>query len=394
MATSSRLTFDDVQVVDADTHLTEAHDLWTSRAPAAYRDRVPHVEEVDGQPTWVVDGTPLGFAGGGGVIDTEGEKYAFSDSMIVWPIDKVHRAAWDPKARLEVMDECGIHAQVLFPNSIGLGGQGLAGATEDEGLRRACIEIYNDSRAELQAESGNRFLPMPVLPAWDVAACVQEAERVAGLGMRGVNLTSDPQDLGAPDLANPAWDALWEVCADLQLPVHFHIGASLTAMNFYGNYFWASQDEYVKPAIGGSMLFIGNARVVINTVFAGIFDRHPKLKMVSVESGVGWVPFILETMDYELWENAPVQAARLKRMPSEYFKDHWYATFWFEQNRGDVQGLIDSVGEDNVLFETDFPHPTCLYPGPLETIAEKMATLRPETRRKVMGENAAKLYRL
>ena len=394
MSTPTRLAFDDVRVIDADTHMTEAHDLWTSRAPAAYKDRVPHVEEIDGQPTWVIDGTPLGFAGGGGVIDTEGEKFPFSESMIVWGIDRIHRAAWDPKARLEVMDECGIHAQVLFPNSIGLGGQSLANATGDEVLRRACVEIYNDAMAEIQKDSGTRFLPMPVLPAWDVAACVKEAERVAGLDMRGVNMTSDPQDLGAPDLANRAWDPLWEVCADLHLPVHFHIGASLTAMTFYGNYFWPSQDEYVKPAIGGSMLFINNARVVINTIFAGIFDRHPKLQMVSVESGVGWVPFILETMDYELWENAPKQAAELQRMPSEYFQDHWYATFWFEQNRGDVQGLLDSVGEDRVLFETDFPHPTCLYPGPLETMAEKMSTLRPETRRKVMGENAAKLYRL
>ena len=90
--------------------------------------------------------------------------------------------------------------------------------------------------AEIQEESGNRLLPMPVLPAWDVDACVREAERVAGLGLRGVNLTSDPQDLGSPDLANRAWDPLWEVCADLQLPVHFHIGASLTTMNFFGNY--------------------------------------------------------------------------------------------------------------------------------------------------------------
>lgn len=394
MSTQARIAFEDIRVVDADTHMTEAHDLWTSRAPAAYRDRVPHVEQVDGQPTWVVDGTPLGFAGGGGVIDTEGEKFPFSESMIVWGIERIHRAAWDPEARLQVMDECGIHAQVLFPNSIGLGGQGLAGATTDAALRRACVEIYNDAMAELQAGSANRFLPMPVLPAWDVDECAREADRVAGLGLRGVNMTSDPQDLGAPDLANRAWDALWEVCADLHLPVHFHIGASLTAMNFYGNHFWPSQHEYVKPAIGGSMLFINNARVVINTVFAGIFDRHPRLKMVSVESGVGWIPFILETMDYELWENAPEQAAQLQRMPSEYFRDHWYATFWFEQNRGDVQGLIDSVGEDNILFETDFPHPTCLYPGPLETVAEKMATLRPESRRKIMGENAAKLYRL
>ncbi len=125
------------------------------------------------------------------------------------------------------------------------------------------------------------------------------------MGSRGINMTSDPQDLGSPDLANRAWDPLWEVCADLHLPVHFHIGSSNTAMDFYGNYFWESQDEYVKPAIGGSMLFINNARVVINTVFAGIFDRFPELQMVSVESGIGWVPFILETMDYELFENAP-----------------------------------------------------------------------------------------
>ena len=152
---------------------------------------------------------------------------------------------------------------------------------------------------------------MPLLPAWNVDGCVHETERVAGLGLRGINMTSDPQDLGSPDLANRAWDPLWEVCADLNLPVHFHIGSSHTAMDFFGKYFWPSQHEYVKPAIGGAMLFINNARVVINTIFAGMFDRHPKLKMVSVESGIGWIPFILETMDYELCGERARAAARL-----------------------------------------------------------------------------------
>ena len=384
---------DEVRVIDADTHLTPTNDFWTKRAPAAYKDRVLHVEEIEGVPTWVCDGVEMGPARGGGVIDRDGEKFPFFESMQEWGLERVHQAAYDTTERLKLMDECGVHAQVLFPNSIGLGGQDLI-AVEDTVVRDMCVEIYNDAAAEIQAESNNRFLPMPIMPAWDIEACAREAERCAGLGLRGINMTSDPQDLGSPDLASPAWDRLWEVCADLNMPVHFHIGASITAMNFFGQYFWESQDEYVKPAIGGSMLFIGNARVVINTVFAGIFDRNPKLQMVSVESGVGWIPFILETMDYELWENAPKQAAALSKMPSEYFKDHWFATFWFEQNRGDVQGLIDSVGEDNVLFETDFPHPTCLYPAPLETVNAKMQTLRPETRRKVMGENAAKLYRL
>jgi predicted TIM-barrel fold metal-dependent hydrolase len=232
------------------------------------------------------------------------------------------------------------------------------------------------------------------MPAWDVDTCVAEARRVAALGARGVNMTSDPQDLGAPDLASHAWDPLWAACTELQLPVHFHIGASVTGMTFYGKYPWDSHPDNTKLAIGGTLLFIGNARVVTNLILSGMFDRHPDLKMVSVESGVGWIPFILETLDYEMAENAPRELAALGKMPSEYFRSNLYATFWFENNRNKLPELVEAVGEDNILFETDFPHPTCMYPNPLATVAEKMATLSPEARRKIMGENARKLYRL
>lgn len=385
--------YDDVKVIDADTHFTEPPDMWTTRAPAAYKGRVMHIEERNGVPTWVADDVELGFANGGGVIDHDGGKIPYFDSSDKGH-DWVHPGAWDVNARLRVMDECGIHAQVLFPNAVGLGGNKLNTLVRDETLRMLCVEIYNDAMAEMQAAAALRFLPMPVMPAWDVARCVKETERCAGLDLRGINMTSDPQDLGSPDLASSAWDPLWEACADLHMPVHFHIGSSSTAMDFFGNYFWASQDDYVKPAIGGAMLFLNSARVVMNTIFAGIFDRFPALQMVAVESGVGWIPFTLETMDYELSENAPKRAAELSKRPSEYFGSNWFATFWFEENQGDVQGLLDKVGDDRVLFETDFPHPTCLYPSPLETVADKMSTLRPETRRRVMGENAAQLYRL
>jgi predicted TIM-barrel fold metal-dependent hydrolase len=335
----------------------------------------------------------MGPARGGGVVDKDGNKFPFEECKLN-PIEWIHEAAWNPEARLALMDECGVYAQVLYPNAIGIGGQSLADGVKDPVLRRLCIEIYNDYMAEVQHNSGTRFLPMPVLPAWDVDECVREAERVAGLDMRGVNMTAHPQDLGAPDFASPEWDRLWAACADLQLPVHFHIGASLTSLAFYGKYFWPSQKQNVKPAIGGSMLFLSNAQVVINSIAAGIFDRHPKLKMVSVESGIGWIPFILETLDYEMSENAPKEMAELTRKPSDYFQDHWYGTFWFEENGGDLQYLIDRVGENNCMFETDFPHPTCMYPDPLATVEERMTRLRPETRKKVLGENAAALYRI
>ena len=283
-----------------------------------------------------------------------------------WAHDEVHLGAHDPVVRLGVLDECGIDAQIIFPSTIGLGGQDL-GMVDDPALCRLAIEIYNDAMAEIQADSGNRLLPLPLMPAWDVDTCVSEARRVAGLGARGVNMTSDPQDLGAPDLASRSWDPFWEVCSELRLPVHFHIGASQTAMTFFGQYPWDSHAENTKLAIGGTLLFIGNARVVTNVILSGMFDRHPDLDVVSVESGVGWIPFILEALDYEMTENAPQELAALGKMPSEYFRSNMYATFWFENNRNKLPDLIEAVGEDRILFETDFPHPTCLYPNPLQT---------------------------
>ncbi len=380
-------------IVDADSHWSETADLFTSRAPAAYRDRLPHVEVVDGERTWIFDGQPMGRYSSGGVIGRDGHKEEAQRALFEWSIEDIHVGAYDPKVRLQVLDECGIDAQVIFPNTIGLGGQDLGGV-EDHALRRMAVEIYNDAAAEMQEGSGNRLLPLPVMPAWDIDACVEEAKRVGARGARGINMTTDPDDLGAPDLANRAWDPFWAVCEELELPVHFHIGASVTGMNFYGRYFWPSHPDNTKLAIGGSLLFIGNARVVTNLILSGIFDRHPRLKAVSVESGIGWIPFILETLDYEMSENAPRELAQLKKLPSEYFKSNLYATFWFENARNKLPDLVEAVGEDCILFETDFPHPTCLYPTPLATVEHKMQSLSDTARRKIMGENARKLYRL
>jgi predicted TIM-barrel fold metal-dependent hydrolase len=384
---------DDLYIVDADSHWSEPPDLFTSRAPAAIRDRVPRVEEIDGERTWVFDGKPIGRAGSASVIGRDGNKASANTGLFEWTNDDVHVGAYDPKVRLEVLDECGIDAQVIFPSTIGLGGQDL-GSADDEILSGLTVEIYNDGMAEIQADSGNRLLPLPLMPAWSIDACVAEVKRVAALGARGVNMTSDPQDLGSPDLANRAWDPFWEACVDHELPVHFHIGASVTGMTFYGKYPWDSHGIDTKLAIGGTLLFIGNARVVTNVILSGMFDRHPDLQMVSVESGIGWIPFILETLDYEMAENAPDELAQLKKPPSEYFRSNLYATFWFERNQGRLPELIQSVGEDRILFETDFPHPTCMYPDPLGTVADKMGTLTPEVQRKIMGENARQLYRL
>lgn len=136
-------------VLDADSHFTDVDDLWTKRAPAAYKDEILHVEDVEGERTWVVEGIPLGKAGGGSTIDREGEKHPFLESMIEWDFERAHVAAWDIDARLALLDDMGITHQVLYPNALGLGGQALVDV-KDDALRHLCVEIFNDSRAEIQ----------------------------------------------------------------------------------------------------------------------------------------------------------------------------------------------------------------------------------------------------
>src|SRR6516164_425995 len=228
----------DMLVVDADSHWCEPPDLFTKRAPDAFKHRVPRVEEVEGQLMWVFDGHPVGRFSAGGVIARDGSKESSFRALMEWDHDQVHLGAHDPEVRLGVLDECGIDAQIIFPSTIGLGGQDL-GMVDDPALCRLAIEIYNDGMAEIQADSGNRLLPLPLMPAWDVATCVQEARRVSALGARGVNMTSDPQDLGAPDLANQAWDPLWEACSELSPPVHFTAARARRRLTSFGRTPWA-----------------------------------------------------------------------------------------------------------------------------------------------------------
>jgi predicted TIM-barrel fold metal-dependent hydrolase len=380
----------DVRVIDTDTHLTEPHDLWTSRAPAAYRERVPKVVDIDGEPTWTVDGVRLQRASASSVVHRDGTR-SRGTAFIGWTFDDAHRAAYDVPSRLELMDEVGVWAQIVYPNAAGFGGQRF-GSLQDAALRNLCASLYNDAMAEIQADGRGRLFPMALLPWWDVDASVAETKRAAALGLRGVNMTSDPQQGGAPDLNDRAWDRLWEVCADLRLPVNFHIGASESSLSWFGTSPWPSHGDDQKLAIGSAMMYLTNARVMSNLIISGILERHPTLHFVSVESGVGWIPFVLEALEHQLGEVAPGALDYLTMSPLEYFRRQLHACFWFEKT--DIAHTVELLGADSILFETDFPHPTCLYPDSMVTAAPALAQLSDGDRRKILQDNAAALYRI
>ena len=273
----------------------------------------------------------MGVGSAASVIYPDGSKAAgieFTD----WQVDEVHPGCSRTKERLEFMDENGIWAQIVYPNVMGFAGQGRApmGAPKrepvDADLRLVSTRIFNDAMAEMQADSGGRLLPMALLPWWDIDLAVEEAERCHAVGMRGVNINSDPQLHGMQDLGGEYWTPLWELCSDKGLPVNFHIGASDSTMSWYGETPWPSLQPEEKLAVGGTMMFISNAKVILNLITSGLLERFPKLNFVSVESGIGWIPFVLETLDYSLAESGGRCSARTQRAST--------TSPWIETRRG------------------------------------------------------------
>ncbi|MGE0385542.1 MAG: amidohydrolase family protein [Gammaproteobacteria bacterium] len=378
-----------IRIIDVDTHLTEPHDLWTSRAPAQWKARVPQVKDIEGVPHWVFEGDQiLGTTRASSVVRPDRSK-GYGVRGMNFKFHEVHRASYDIGERLKFMDETGIWAQIVYPNLMGF--SGLKAPGKDPKLKTLCVKIYNDAMAEFQEQSGQRIFGMALLPWWDIGEAVAEARRCKDMGIRGVNTNPNPQQQGFPELTDPQWAPLLDLCGEMDLPINFHIGASEDQLDWFGSVPWKSHPDDVKLAIGSATLHMQNASVVTNIIMSGLPERFPKTRFVSVESGVGWLPFLLEALDYYVSHEIPRDTARMYRMlPSEYFRRQFHACFWFEHKF--IRDTIRALGEDNIMFESDFPHPTCLYPDAVGYVTRGLSDLEPGVLRKVLSTNAARLY--
>jgi predicted TIM-barrel fold metal-dependent hydrolase len=381
--------FPDVEIIDSDTHWSEPHDLWTSLAPGRYADLVPQIKEHNGKRLWVVNGDiPLAGDSAVSAILPDGEKM-LGLRFLRADIDRVHAASYDCDARLEIMDSLGISHGIVYPNVGGFGNQNFL-RIEDTDLRIACVQIYNDWMRDLQARSNDRILPMAMVPWWDIKAAVKEVERSHAAGARGIVMCSNPHDSGMPNFAQPDWRPFWEVCEALGMPINFHIGASSGDIDWSGSVPYDTWSGDVKLSLGGAAIFLGQLRWLANLLISDVPERYPNLKFVSVESGIGWLPFLLEALDYQFGETAPEHLAHLSMKPSEYFKRQFYGCFWFESRT--LESAIGELGASQVMFETDFPHPTCLYPDSAERVQKAIGHLDSDVQRMILRDNAAGLY--
>jgi predicted TIM-barrel fold metal-dependent hydrolase len=376
-------------VIDCDSHITEPPDLWTSRMSAKHRDHAPRVETdpATGRPRWIIDGSPSLFAT---QMNHAGWREFHPSTPPSW--DEADPAGWDAKLRLERMDEYAIYAQVLFPNVIAFDVHAFMQLPAGAALE--CVQAYNDFQVEWAGADPKRLLPLMVLPFWDLEASLAEVRRCHELGHRGINFGVEAHRLGLPPARDDHWAPLYGLAEELELSMNFHIGFNQRTLEDRAAMLETRKDA-VENAKRVALQFMSNASGVAEIIFGGICDRFPRLKFVSIESGFGYMPFLLEVMDWQ-FENTMARELRPNwLLPSEYFRRQIYASFWFETGIGRQIDLYP----DNVLFETDFPHPTGLSPGPgthapspQDAIATNLADLSEAHLRKVLYQNAAAVY--
>jgi predicted TIM-barrel fold metal-dependent hydrolase len=375
------------QLISCDDHLDLGQlppDLWQTRLPAALRDRAPFIGERNGQAVWICDGKVWGNWAGmpRDPNSPAAPKPIYSALDRGGMTDPSERRPAHADLRLQDMDRDGVETQVLF-------GPIFAISTEDPVLRDACYRSYNDFLGELCSAAPDRLIGVPMLPEYPEAATAELYRLARKGGTRQVNLQI--ANIKAP-LDDPAWESFWTALEETGIILAWHITV------FVGK---PSDRSAGKPAsvFQNTKFFMGNFLEPFVDLFAwGILERHPKLRMVMAEAGTGWLPWLVEELDYRhwrLWEAKEYWADKggiaLETKPSELFRRQIYATF---QEDHVAMSLIPFFGEGHLLWASDYPHPDSVWPNSRAAIERQMRDLTPEMRRKLTHDNAASLYGL
>jgi predicted TIM-barrel fold metal-dependent hydrolase len=392
------------EMISADCHVDLCWlppDLFTANASPMLRERMPYVADTPDGPVWTTrKGASLGHVNGMG---SAGRKYVAG---------KIHRAdrmaetglyedgkrgirrLTDPDLRVKDQDRDGVQAEVLY------GVLGATGRLNDPEAAVEVMRIYNEWLAQFCSAYPERFAGLASIPNHPIEAAISEVKRVSARGvLRGLDIANSP-DLRP--LWDPYWNPLWAVIDETGLPLHFHtvggympdhirriamIGADPTRA------FLPGAPEVEMPVARAAFAShitafqINMSNVLTSMIYSGVLERYPRIQLVLGESGIGWIPYVLWRMDAE-WEDQ-FKDLSLKMAPSAYWKRQCWATY-----QTDPIGvkLLDEIGADKVMWGSDFPHPDGVWPDSQQYIERELGHLPAATRRKIVCENAARLY--
>jgi predicted TIM-barrel fold metal-dependent hydrolase len=367
---------DDVQVVSVDDHVIEHPTVWSDRLPARFREVGPTVVELDGgMQAWRFEDRILPTIGLNAVAGKDPKDFGLDPVRF----DDMRPGCYDVNARVRDMDLDGVHVQLCFPSFPGFAGSTLF-AAEDKELAAACVVAWNDFILdEWCAAAPDRFIPMVMVPFWDVEASVKEVERTAEKGAKAITFTEAPHRLGLPSYHSDHWDPFLAAAAAADMPLCLHFGT--------GGAPETAPDANFAIAIA---LFGMNSQfTTVDLLLSPVFHKHPDLKVALSEGGIGWIPYVLERTDYTWERHRWYTGINPDVRPSDLFREHVFGCFIADQAGLEVR---HSIGIDNILFEGDYPHSDSNFPASREKLAAALHDVADDEAAAIAERNARRLF--
>ena len=359
-------------------------DLFVSEASAEMKDRMPYVTDGPDGPFWTCkNGMSFGLMNG---VGPSGAKYIPGQHYRADVMAETHlyedgkngiRRVSDPHLRIQDMERDGVQAEVIY------GILGAASKLNDHDAANEMFRIYNDWLVDFCSHYPDRHIGLACLPYGDIDAAVKEVYRVAKLGLRGMELSCS---WDMEPMWHPGWEPLWKAVNDVALPLHFHTFPNMPPGTLEGQAGLTRRAAMFTVVTGFQMNLVNIVAAIISSA---VLERYPNIRIALGESGIGWLPYALDRMDFE-WEDR-FQDLGLKMKPSDYWRRQCKATFQYDRIGAK---LADEIGIETLMWGSDYPHGDGVWPESSKYIDEQFAHLSAEDTKKIVCDNAASFYGL
>jgi predicted TIM-barrel fold metal-dependent hydrolase len=372
----------DVQPISVDDHVVEPSHVFVDHIEPKFRDRAPRIVDRDGVEGWLWEDRfySLSFQGNANTRIFREDEKGRGDDLHARRYEDMIPAVYDVHERVKAMDEDGVWAELLFPTFPRFGGTRFLDA-EDKELGLAIVRAWNNWMLDEWCEAyPGRFVPQTLVPLWDVPEAVKEVERCAAKGSRAVLFTENPHPIGLPSFPTGHWRPLFEACNATGLPLSMHIGTSSGLL---------TPSPESTPSVGIALCGVNSMSALGDLIYSGAFNGLPNFKIALSEGGAGWVPYVLERLDYT-WERSRYEGLQNDERPSDVFAQHvWVcviADHYAIRNR-------DLIGVDKLMWEADFPHNDGNWPNSRKMLADSLVDVPDDEAAQIAELNARELYR-
>jgi len=372
------MDMEEMILISVDDHVIEPAEMFVHHVPSKYLDSAPRVvRKEDGSDVWIYEGIEVPNLALNAVAGRPPEEYGFEPTAY----EEIRQGCYDSSARIRDMDANGVLASMNFPSMAGFCGQ-LFGRARDKDMALVMLRAYNDWHIDEWAGSHpGRFIPLALPGLWDPQVAADEVRRVAQNGCHAVTFSENPAKLGFPSFHSEYWDPFWRACCDEAVVVTLHIGSSSTLA-------LPSPDSPID-----TVLTLGAMNVQMTTadlIWSRVIRDFPELRFSLSEGGIGWIPYMLERLDYvyrhhKAWTGADLGG----QLPSEVFRER-FNTCFIDDRVGVL--LRDEIGLDTITWECDYPHSDSTWPHSPEVLYEYLGELDDDEINKITHRNAMRHY--